>query len=46
MKIKTNIRAGATVPPPVSRCVGAGGGGGGGAGGGGGRGGFGEILPV
>ena len=30
MKIKTNIRAGVSVPPPVSRCVGAGGGGGGG----------------
>jgi hypothetical protein len=27
MKIKTNIRAGVSVPPPVSRCVGVGGGG-------------------
>jgi hypothetical protein len=33
MKIKTNVRAGITNPPPVSRCVGAGGGGGGRGGG-------------
>ncbi len=47
MKIKTNVRAGASRPPPVSRCVGAGGGGGGGTGGSpSGGGGFTPELPT